>query len=275
MGFWTQKRVWIIGASSGIGAGLVELLAEKGAKLIISARSEVKLHEPERNLSTAEIEVLPVDVELLSTLSVKTHEAWRIFNGLDYVFLNAGMSVRDLVSDSKLEVERRIMDINFWGPVAITKALLKKRDSNVPLHLVLTSSLSGKYGVPKLAAYSASKHAIQGYFDSLRAEMFGSGLVVHLVIPGFVRTNITVAGLRGDGSQNGKMQNALAEGMDPVTCAKGILKGLEKGKEEFVVGGTERYTIGLNRFFPGLMKRLIRSNPLQRIKKLRKSLFRR
>ncbi|WP_160111197.1 SDR family NAD(P)-dependent oxidoreductase [Algoriphagus boritolerans] len=89
---------------------------------------------------------------------------------MDYVFLNAGVSVRDLALESKLEVERRIMDINFWGPVAITKALLKKRDSNVPLHLVVTSSLSGKYGVPKLATYSASKHAIQGYFDSLRAR---------------------------------------------------------------------------------------------------------
>ncbi|SEF56122.1 short chain dehydrogenase [Algoriphagus boritolerans DSM 17298 = JCM 18970] len=75
MGFWTQKRVWIIGASSGIGAGLVQLLAEKGAKLIIPARSEAKLHELEKNLATAEIQVLPVDVELLSTLFVKTQDA--------------------------------------------------------------------------------------------------------------------------------------------------------------------------------------------------------
>lgn len=161
------------------------------------------------------------------------------------------------------------------GPVAITKELLKKREPESPLHLVLTSSLSGKYGVPKLAAYAASKHALQGYFDSLRAETYGSGLFIHIVIPGFIRTNITVAGLRGDGSQSGKMQNALADGMDPRECAKGILRGLEKGKEEFVVGRSERYTVGLNRFFPGLMKKLIRSNPLQRIKKLKKSLFRR
>ncbi|WP_146064333.1 hypothetical protein [Algoriphagus boritolerans] len=83
-----------------------------------------------------------------------------------------------------------------------------------------------------------------------------------------------MAGLRGDGSQNGKMQNALAEGMDPWTRARGILEGPEKGKEEFVVGGTKRYTIGLNRFFPGLMKKLIRSNPLQRIKKLQRIFFR-
>ena len=127
--------------------------------------------------------------------------------------------------------------------------------------------------MPKLAAYAASKHAIQGYFDSLRAETYGSGLLIHIVIPGFIRTNITVAGLRGDGSQSGKMQNALAEGMDALTCAKGILIGLEKEKEEFVVGGSERFTVGLNRFFPGLMKRLIRSNPLQRVKKLQTLFF--
>jgi dehydrogenase/reductase SDR family member 7B len=213
-------------------------------------------------------------MEQLATLPEIAVKGWQTFNGLDYVFLNAGMSVRDLVADSSIEVERKIMDINFWGPVAIMKALLKSRDLKVPLHMVLTSSLSGKYGVPKLAAYAASKHAIHGYFDSLRAETYGLGLFIHLVIPGFIRTNITVAGLRGDGSQSGKMQNALAEGMDPLICARKILIGLEQGKEEFVVGGSERFTVGLNRFFPGMMKKLIRSNPLQRIKKLQKLLFR-
>jgi len=274
MDFWAQKRVWIIGASSGIGEGLAQVLAEKGAKLIISARNESKLLELQKKLSIADIKVLPADVEKLAALSDVSANAWGFFQGLDYVFLNAGMSVRDLVAESKLEVEQKIMDINFWGPVAIKKSLLKKITIKTPLHLVLTSSLSGKYGVPKLAAYAASKHAIHGYFDSLRAETFGSGLHIHIVIPGFIRTNITVAGLRGDGSQSGKMQNALAEGMDPLTCAKGILKGLEKGKEEFVVGGPERFTVRLNRFFPGLMKKLIRSNPLQRIKKLQKLVFR-
>lgn len=273
MDFWINKRIWIVGASSGIGEGLVQILAGKGAKLILSARNEAKLQDLKAEFPGSEIQVFPLDVENLSSLPEKTAQVWQIFGGLDYVFLNAGMSVRDLVQDCKLDVERKIMDINFWGPVAITKQLLEKRTEQAPLHLVLTSSLSGKYGVPKLAAYAASKHAIQGYFDSLRSETFGSGLFIHLVIPGFIQTNITVAGLRGDGSKSGKMQNALAHGMDPKRCASGILRGLEKGKEEFAVGGTERFTVGFNRFFPGLMKVLIRSNPLQRISKLRKSLF--
>lgn len=271
MDFWSKKRVWIVGASSGIGEGLARILAGKGARLILSARNESKLQELKSESSESEIEVLALDVEHLSLLPENADQAWQVFGGLDYVFLNAGMSVRDLVTDCNLEVERKIMDINFWGPVAITKELLKKREPEIPLHLVLTSSLSGKYGVPKLAAYAASKHAIQGYFDSLRAETHGSGLVIHIVIPGFIQTNITVAGLRGDGSKSGKMQNALAQGMNPMLCADGILSGLEKGKEEFVVGGSERFTVALNRFFPGLMKVLIRSNPLQRLKKFRKT----
>lgn len=273
MSFWNEKRVWIIGASSGIGEGLVTVLAKNGARQLISARNESKLEELKTNFPNAEMVVFPVDVELLYELTTKAEEAWEFFGGLDYVFLNAGMSIRDLVTDSKLEVERKIMDINFWGPVAITKVLLEKRSSETPLHLVLTSSLSGKYGVPKLAAYAASKHAMQGYFDSLRAETFATGLFIHIVIPGFIRTDITVAGLRGDGSRSGKMQNALAEGMAPLDCAKGILKGLEKGKEEFTVGGAERFTIGLNRFFPGLMKKMIRSNPLQRLKQFQNAIF--
>lgn len=273
MDFWAEKRVWIIGASSGIGEGLVKALAVKGANLVISARNESKMQSLKSDLHFAKIEILALDIENHSSLSEKSEAAWQVFEGLDYVFLNAGMSVRDIVAESRLDVERKIMDINFWGPVSITKELLKKKNPNSRLHLVLTSSLSGKYGVPKLAAYAASKHAIQGYFDSLRAETFGSGLFIHIVIPGFIRTNITVAGLRGDGSQSGKMQNALAEGMDPEVCAVGILRGLERGKEEFVIGGSERYTVLLNRFFPGLMKILIRSNPLQRIKKVQKMLF--
>jgi len=230
MDFWAQKRVWIIGASSGIGEGLVQVLAEKGAKLIISARNEAKLNELSAQSSIEKIEVLPVDVEMLPMLAEKSEKAWNVYGGLDYVFLNAGMSVRDLVAESKLEVERKIMDINFWGPVAITKELLRKRDSNVPLHLVLTSSLSGKYGVPKLAAYAASKHAIHGYFDSLRAETFGYGLHIHLVIPGFIRTNITVSGLRGDGTQSGKNAECFGRRNGSFDLRQGDFVWFGKGK---------------------------------------------
>jgi dehydrogenase/reductase SDR family member 7B len=272
MQYWHQKRVWIVGASSGIGEGLVEVLALAKAKVVVSSRNSSALFSLAEKFPAAEISVITCDMEKHDQLAQVTEEAFQVFGGFDFVFLNAGMSVRDWASITRVEVEKKIMDINFWGPVLISKAILNYHPSSYPLHLVLTSSLSGKYGVPKLAAYAASKHAIHGYFDSLRAETSQTGLQIHIVIPGFIKTNITVSGLKGDGSPSGKMQNALANGMDPVTCARKILIGLERGKEEFAVGGAERLTVFLNRLSPRFTKWMIRSNPLQRLKKFKNRL---
>lgn len=267
MSFWKDKRVWIVGASSGIGEGLVYSLAKSGAKLLLSSRNENRLLEIVKSLSASDFGVIPLDIGDHRQLNNLTQQAWETYSGLDVVFLNAGISVRDRVVDTEVEVEKKLMDVNFWGPVIISKKLLQLKTDQGQLHLVVTSSLSGKYGVPKLASYAASKHALHGYFESLRAETHGNGLFIHLAIPGFVRTDITVNGLNGDGSVNGKMQQALAKGMDPLTCAQDILVEVEKGKEEFVVGGMERHTVWLSRLFPGVMKKMIRSNPVQKLEK--------
>ncbi len=213
---------------------------------------------------------MAIDMEEHSTLAEEGRRAWDLFGGFDVVFLNAGMTVRDLVVETQSMVEKRIMNINFWGPVILTKSMLRLKSPKDPLHLVVTSSLSGKYGVPKLAAYAASKHALHGYFDSLRAETINSNLKIHLVIPGFVRTPITVSGFKGDGTQNGQMQNALEKGMDPILCAKKILVGVAKGREEFAVGGSEKFTILFNRLFPKWNRVLISSNPLKRLAKTKR-----
>lgn len=273
MDFWENKRVWVIGASSGIGEGLLKCLVREGAKVIISARRTERMEELTREIPSSRVRILPLDVELHQSLDVKTAEAWKIFEGLDVVFLNAGISVRDLATDTSLAMEKKLMDINFWGPVVVAKALMTLKPADQPLQIAITSSLSGKYGVPKLASYAASKHALHGYFESLRAETAQSNVMIHLVIPGFVKTEITVAGFKGDGSPNGKMQQALQRGMDPEKCARLILKGVQQGKEEFVVGGMERLTVWFNRIFPSLNRRLIRSNPLQKLQQI-KNFFR-
>ena len=267
---WKDKRIWVVGASSGIGEGLVNVLSKQGAKLIISSRRTELLNEIATLHPDTDIKVMYADMEKHAELPAIAQEAWNLFDGLDYIFLNAGMSVRDLVSETIVEAERKVMDINFWGPVTITKTLLPDLTDSRDVHIVLTSSLSGKYGVPKLASYAASKHALHGYFDSLRAETFQTGLKIHIAIPGFIKTNITVAGLRGDGSVNGQMQQTLEQGMDADQCAKIILKKLARGKEEFVVGGSERHTVFINRIFPGFTKRLIRSRPIKTIRNLKK-----
>ena len=267
---WSNKRIWVVGASSGIGEGLVNVLSKHGSRLIISSRRTDLLEDIASRHQGTEIKVIRADMEAHSELADIARRAWEVYDGLDYIFLNAGMSARDLVSETKIDVEKKVMDINFWGPVTITKALLPDLTKSKESHIVLTSSLSGKYGVPKLASYAASKHALHGYFDSLRTETYQTGLKIHIAIPGFIKTDITVAGLKGDGTVNGKMQQSLEKGMDADRCAEIILRKLGKGKEEFVVGGSERHTVFINRLFPGLTKKMIRSRPLKTIRNLKK-----
>lgn len=267
---WKDKRIWIVGASSGIGEGLVTELARSHASLVISSRRVERLQILRQQFPSRSIEILPLDLAEHESLDEAVATAWKCYDGFDYVFLNAGMSVRDLVAETQTDIEKRLMDVNFWAPVIITKALLSRLTDPDEMHLVITSSLSGKYGVPKLAAYASSKHALHGYFDSLRAETYNTGLCIHIAIPGFIRTEISVSGLKGDGAKVGTMQAALDQGMDPHICARKILKNVARGKEEFVVGGSERFTVFFNRLFPGFMKRMIRSRPLKRIRNLKK-----
>jgi dehydrogenase/reductase SDR family member 7B len=270
---WTDKKIWIVGASSGIGAALVKALAEKGARLIISARRENLLNELAESCASGSVQVLPLDLAEPGMADAAVGKAWEIYGGLDWVFLNSGIAMRDMAVNSDLEASKKVMDINFWGPVALTKALLPRLTTGPEGHLVVTSSLSGKFGVPQMSIYSASKHALHGYFESLRTETFRSGLKIHLVIPGFVRTDIALSGLKGDGTPYRKPQPSLAQGMAPDLCARQILRNLEKDREEFVVGGTEKYMVWFHRMFPGLAKSVMRSNPMRRMRELKGRFF--
>ena len=268
--FWKNKRIWIVGASSGIGAGLVIALAKEGARLVISARREELLKElAETSHATAIISILPLDVEDLERSAIAAGQAWEIYDGLDYIFLNAGIAMRDRAVNSDMEVAQKVMRVNFWAPVAITKALLPRLTAAKEAHLVVTSSLSGKFGVPQMSIYAASKHALHGYFESLRTEVFQTGLKIHLAIPGFINTDITLSGLKGDGTLYGKSQPSLAQGMDPLVCSEKILQSLEKNREEFVIGGMEKYVIYFYRIFPGLAKKLMRANPVKKVRELK------
>ncbi|WP_194776565.1 SDR family NAD(P)-dependent oxidoreductase [Pararhodonellum marinum] len=269
---WQDKRIWIVGASSGIGAGLVKALATKEAKLVLSSRRANLMQELADEFPHVDIKLLAADMEDIEVLPEIAGKAWDFFGGLDYVFFNAGLSLRDPVTLAQIEAEKKIMQVNFWAPVILTKALLPLLLTLPESHLVLTSSLSGKFGVPKLSAYAASKHALHGYFESLRTETHQTGLKIHFAIPGFINTDITFSGIKGDGSPYAKRQESLAQGMDPDICAQKILRQLEKGKEEFAIGGMEKHMVWFHRLFPSLSKKLMRSNPVRQFRELKKKL---
>ena len=265
-----EKVCWIVGASSGIGESLAKELNRQGAICIISARHEENLRTVKSQCFNPDnVKILKCDVEETDALPAIAEAAWRLHGNIDYVFLNAGMAVRDLIVNTQTPMIVKSMNTNFLGAAVIARTLLPHMIAQGTGHFVVTSSISGKYGFPKLSAYAASKHALHGFFESLRAEHDKDGIRVIMVIPGLVKTGISLHGLKGDGSSYGKMQESLKTGLSPEVCALRILKGVLKNKNEVIVGGDERFTILLNRLFPSLMAFIIRNHPMQKLKALR------
>jgi short-subunit dehydrogenase len=255
-----NKVIWITGASSGIGEALCYKLNEIGAKLIISSRSSDGLYQVKHNCTKnqLDIHVLPLDLENTSDLQSKANAALAIYGRIDIVIHSGGVSQRSLAMETDLDVAKKIMNINFWGTVALTKALLPSMLSNKEGHIVIISSLVGKFGTKFRSAYSASKHALHGYFDSLRSEI-DKKIGISIICPGFIKTNVTINALTADGTKQNTMDDAQANGMSANECASQIINAIKSGKEEVYIGGKEKYAIILKRFLPGLFSKIVRN----------------
>ncbi|RLD21953.1 MAG: short chain dehydrogenase [Bacteroidetes bacterium] len=256
-----NKVVWITGASSGIGEAIAKVMAEKGAKLILSSRKEDALLKVQSSLSESaknESRVLPLDLSQPETLNEKVKEALSFFGKIDIIIHSGGISQRSMASDTPIEVDRRIMEINYFGTVLLTKAVLPSMIENGFGHIVPISSLLGKFGSPFRSGYAASKHALHGFFDSLRAEVYDKNIFITLVTPGFVRTNVSINAITEDGSPLNEMDDAQEKGMLPEVCARKIVRGIEQEKNELLMGGKETMAVYLKRFVPGLFAKIIR-----------------
>jgi short-subunit dehydrogenase len=255
-----NKVIWITGASSGIGEALCYKLNEIGAKLIISSRSSDGLYQVKHNCTKnqLDIHVLPLDLENTSDLQSKANADLAIYGRIDIVIHSGGVSQRSLAMETDLDVAKKIMNINFWGTVALTKALIPSMLSNKEGHIVIISSLVGKFGTKFRSAYSASKHALHGYFDSLRSEI-DKKIGISIICPGFIKTNVTINALTADGTKQNTMDDAQANGMSANECASQIINAIKSGKEEVYIGGKEKYAIILKRFLPGLFSKIVRN----------------
>lgn len=263
---YNNKVVWITGASSGIGEALAYSLNRKGALLIISGRSHENLEKVKRNCSNpANVEVLAIDLEQPDTLAAKTEQALKLYGRVDFMMHNAGVALRDRVIHTSMNMDRKIMQVNYFAPVEITKALLPSMIKNKSGNISVVSSISGKFGVPKLSAYSASKHALHGFFESLRSEVHKHNVHVTIITPGFIKTDITVNAYTGQGGNYGKMVSANKNGMSPARCAEKMAKAMLNNKQEAYIGGIDIISIYIKRFFPALFSVVIRSSPIRKI----------
>ncbi len=267
-----NKVVWITGASSGIGEALTYAFARKGAKLILSSRNKEALEKVKNNCTKSrnEIHILPLDLSKLKTLNKKAKKALSIFGRVDVMVHNAGQASRDLVVNTDIQIDKKIMDINYFAAIVLTKSILPSMLKRKSGHFLVISSVSGKYGVPKLSAYSASKHALHGFFESLRAEAARDNIKITMVVPGLVRTNITVNALKGDGSRYGRQMLVQEKGLDPSTVAAKILEKALKNKEEVLIGRLDLFGVYCKRLFPVLFSKIIRNHPVERIRSVKK-----
>ena len=259
---FSNAIIWITGASSGIGEAIALEISKAGnVKLVLSARREDELRRVATltGLPDSDVLVLPMDMIDIDRLPAHVETVRQRFGRIDYLFQNAGISQRSLVVDTDFSVYKRLMDVNFFGVVALNKAVLPLMLAQGSGHFVVTSSVAGKLATKQRSGYCASKHALHGFFDALRAEVYEAGLRVTIVCPGYIRTAISVNALRADGHTHGKMDENQEKGMTPDEFARRLLKAVYKEKEEVYIGGSEIYGIYLKRFLPGLLSRMLRN----------------
>jgi dehydrogenase/reductase SDR family member 7B len=250
------KIVWITGASSGIGEALAHEWAAKGALLILSARNRAKLDAVNIACGGNHL-VLPLDMENDTNYEQAVVQAWSWQGRVDIAVHNAGISQRaraEEVSDIALE---KIMQVNFIGAAKLARLQLLRFQEQKSGHFVVITSLSGKFGVPYRSVYCASKHALHGYFDSLRAENATYPIRVTIVAPGYIKTDVSINALGPEGVPTGVMDDNQAKGLPVDVCAKAIVKAVGKHKEELIIGGPERFGVFLKRFFPGILSKVL------------------
>lgn len=252
------KVVWITGASSGIGEAVAKAFNSEGATLILSARRANELERVRASCALPEqVFIYPLDLTKQSSIQQVSEEVLSKFE-IDILLNNGGISQRSLTSETSIESDRKIFEVNFFGHVQMTKSVLPQMLKRKTGHIVTISSLTGKWGFYLRSAYAASKHALHGFFDSLRMEVEDNGIDVTLITPGFIATDISKHAIDKSGNPTGEMDENQAKGISPEVCANQILDGIALGKKEFGVGGKELRALFLHRYFPNLFRKILK-----------------
>ena len=252
------KTVWITGASSGIGEALSYEFARRGAKVILSARNESELNRVRQGCVAPERHhVVPLDLEQYRQLETRADEVWRVLGPIDILINNAGLSQRYLGLESTLELDEKIMNVNFFGTIALTRPILRHMAKRGLGHIAVVSSVLGLYGIQTRTTYSASKHALRGYFDSLRNELFRTPIKITTIYPGYITTNVSKNALDAGGQPHGKTDEGHKAGVSHQVCARRIIDAIVQDKREVIIAGPkELFGVYMSRYFPGLFARI-------------------
>ncbi|MDR0573798.1 MAG: SDR family NAD(P)-dependent oxidoreductase [Tannerella sp.] len=266
-----HKNILITGASSGIGEAMAYLLAKANTNLFLTGRNMDRLSAVQDKCKAIHatgnaqysgvttfneyaVQIFNVDFSDISSIDNFVSNILNNDLFFDYIILNAGISQRALTLDTDFEVDRKIMETNYFGPVYLTKKLSGMLKSGRFVHIAVTSSISGLFGYPLRSAYCASKHALFGFFESLELE--NKNIKVTFLIPGRINTPISKSAVLGDGSIYAKMDAGQANGMDVNKCARIALRAITKEKHRKLIGGKELLMVYIKKFVPSLFYRL-------------------
>lgn len=254
------KKVWITGAGSGIGRALAIEFDKEGASLVLSGRKVAPLESTKALLNNKkECSIIPIDLSKHNEIEETYLAHHPILMNVDILVNNAGISQRSMVKDTNFEVYRKLMDVNYLGTVRISQLMLDDFSKNKKGHFVVISSTAGKFGVPLRSGYCASKFALHGFFETLRAELKDSNIFISIICPGFINTDISKNALNGDGAQHNIKDEAQNNGMSVELMAKKTMEAIKAKKEEFNVGGFKEAHLAttLSRYFPSLFRKII------------------
>ena len=265
------KSVLLTGASGGLGAQMAIQIAHycKPKTLILSGRKEAALQkiaeECKSGLASGDndvVRIVTADLSNKESVLALGESALSICDQAVDVLINCGgVSSRSDFLDTKLEVDEKVMQINFFAGAALAKAFVPGMvKSGNGGKIIWISSVQGLMGIPSRTSYAASKFAVQGYCEAMRAELATSDVTVHCVSPGYIRTNLSMSAVTGDGSAHGEMDETTANGADPRDVAVEILDtAVAKGKADFVVAATPsaKVAIWLRLLFPQVLQNLL------------------
>lgn len=255
-----DKVIWITGASSGIGEALALRLAKEEARLILSARRGEELQRvgAATGLPPLDLMILPFDLKDTSKATALAAEVMNKFGRIDVLINNGGFSQRSAANETPETLERELMEVNYFSAVNLSRAVLPYMLRQKQGQLVIISSIAGKFGFYLRSSYSAAKHALHGYFESLRLETEQQGIRTLMICPGKIKTDVSLNAVLADGSKHEQMDPSHQNALSAEVCAEQIIQGMLANKEEVFIGGKEILMIRIRRFFPALFSKILR-----------------
>lgn len=252
------KTVLITGGGSGIGEAMAYQYAQKGTNVILTGRRIETLEKVQQKCREFGVQAWCKTVDVEQTASIDELVAWIRMEGhlIDFLLLNAGISQRALTLETDIQVDRRLMEVNYFGGIYLVKSL-KDMFLERGVHIAVVSSVSGVFGFPVRSAYCASKHAIHGFYETIALEY--PQIKTTILIPGRIHTDVSKNALDGQGQATGIMDPGQANGYDVNRCAKVAIRAIARGKHQKVIGGFDTIMVPFYKYIPCLFRLIARN----------------